>query len=71
LLFLQKLWSGHIILNRNLRYESRADPFIAHQDAMICGNARKKYWHMSKIKWVAIAMPERYFIDNGLYLPGN
>jgi len=44
---------------------------IAHHDAMLCGNARKKYWRMSKIKWVAIAMPERYFIDKGLYLPGN
>jgi len=44
---------------------------IAHRDAMLCGNARKKYWHMSKIKWVAIAMPEKYFIEKGLYLPGN
>ncbi|MDY6905053.1 MAG: hypothetical protein SWH61_10235 [Thermodesulfobacteriota bacterium] len=44
---------------------------IAHRDAMLCGNARKKYWHMSKIKWVAIAMPEKYFIAKGLYLPGN
>jgi hypothetical protein len=34
---------------------------IAHEYAITCGNARKKYWHMSKIKWVAIAMPERYF----------
>ncbi len=42
-----------------------------HHDAMLCGNARKKYWHMSKIKWMAITMPEGYFIDNGLYLPGN
>jgi len=44
---------------------------ITHRDAMFCGNARKKYWRMSKVKWVAIAMPERYFIDKGLYLPGN
>jgi group II intron reverse transcriptase/maturase len=36
---------------------------IGHEDAMLCGNARKKYWHMSKIKWVAIAMPERFFTD--------
>lgn len=43
---------------------------IAHHDAMLCGNARKKYWHMSKIKWVAIAMPERYFTDRGLCFPG-
>ena len=44
---------------------------IAHEDAMLCGNARKKYWRMSKVKWVAIAMPEKYFIAQGLYLPGN
>jgi len=44
---------------------------ITHRDAMLCGNARKKNWRMSKVKWVAIAMPERYFIDKGLYLPGN
>lgn len=44
---------------------------IAHKDAMLCGNARKKYWHMSKIKWVAIATPEKYFIAKGLHFPGN
>jgi RNA-directed DNA polymerase len=44
---------------------------IAHRDAMLCGNARKKYWRMSKIKWVAIAMPENYFVAQGLYFPGN
>ncbi|WP_320040391.1 hypothetical protein [uncultured Desulfobacter sp.] len=32
---------------------------------MLCGNARKRYWRMPKVKWVAIAMPERYFIDKG------
>lgn len=44
---------------------------IDRVNAVICGNARKKYWRMSKVKWVAIAMPECYFIDKGLYLPGN
>ena len=44
---------------------------ISHADAVICGNARKKHWRMSKVKWVAIAMPELYFIKKGLYLPGN
>ena len=43
---------------------------ISHRDAMLCGNARKKYWHMSKIKWVAIAMPESFFADRGLCFPG-
>lgn len=44
---------------------------IAHKDAMLCGNARKKYWRMSKVKWVAVAMPETYFVKKGLFLPGN
>jgi len=44
---------------------------IDHQHAMTCGNARKKHWRMSKVKWVAMAMPEHYFVMNGLYLPGN
>ena len=44
---------------------------ISHRDAMLCGNARKKYWHMSKIKWVAVAMPEKFFISKGVYFPGN
>jgi RNA-directed DNA polymerase len=44
---------------------------IDHFNALICGNARKKHWRMSKVKWVAIAMPEQYFINKGLYLPGN
>ncbi len=44
---------------------------IAHEDAMLCGNARKKYWRMSKVKWVVFAMPEKYFIAKGLNLPGN
>jgi RNA-directed DNA polymerase len=37
---------------------------------MLRGNARKKYWRMSKIKWVAIAMPQSHFTERGLYLPG-
>jgi group II intron reverse transcriptase/maturase len=44
---------------------------IDHEHAATCGNARKKYWRMSKVKWVAIAMPEYYFIKKGLCLPGN
>jgi group II intron reverse transcriptase/maturase len=45
---------------------------IDHQHAATCGNARKKHWRMSKVKWVAVAMPEYYFVVlQGLYLPGN
>jgi group II intron reverse transcriptase/maturase len=44
---------------------------IAHKDAMLCGNARKKYWRMSKVKWVAIALTPRYFFEQGLFLPAQ
>ncbi|BBO83921.1 group II intron reverse transcriptase/maturase [Desulfosarcina ovata subsp. sediminis] len=44
---------------------------IAHKDAMLCGNARKKYWRMSKVKWVAFALPPRYFFERGLFLPAQ
>jgi RNA-directed DNA polymerase len=43
---------------------------IAHEEAMLRGNSLKKYWRMSKIKWVAVAMPQSYFTERGLYLPG-
>ena len=44
---------------------------IAHKDAMRCGNARKKHWRMSKVKWVIIALPNRYFFKQGLFLPAQ
>ena len=44
---------------------------ISRRDAFLCGNARKKMWHMSRIKWVIIALPNKYFLDRGLFLPGN
>jgi len=44
---------------------------IDHKHAVTCGNARKKHWRMSRVKWVVMAMPGYYFIAKGLYLPGN
>ncbi len=44
---------------------------IFRRDAFLCGNARKKMWRMSRIKWEIIAMPNKYFLDRGLFLPGN
>nr|WP_232223130.1 hypothetical protein [Desulfosarcina sp. BuS5] len=44
---------------------------IAHRQAVSCGNARKKHWHMSRVKWVVIALPKEYFFYKGLFLPGN
>ena len=44
---------------------------IAHKDAVRCGNARKKHWRMSKVKWVIFALPNRYFFERGLFLPAQ
>jgi len=44
---------------------------ISLKHAVSCGNARKKMWRMSKVKWVIIALPNKYFLNLGLYLPGN
>jgi RNA-directed DNA polymerase len=57
-------------MNQKTRVANLEKLGIAHEDAMLRGNARKKYWRMSKIKWVAIAMPQSYFTERGLYLPG-
>lgn len=43
---------------------------ISHKYAVSCGNARKKHWRMSRVKWVIIALPNKYFISKGLFLPG-
>ena len=43
---------------------------ISHKYAVSCGNARKKHWRMSRVKWVIIALPKQYFIFLGLFLPG-
>lgn len=43
---------------------------IPHEPAVWCGNARKKYWRMSRVKWVVIALPKSYFLSLGLFLPG-
>lgn len=44
---------------------------ISHKHAVTCGNSRKKHWRMSRVKWVIIALPNKYFLDLGLFLPGN
>ena len=45
---------------------------ISHKHAVACGCARKKHWRMSRVKWVIIALPNKYFLFKlGLYLPGN
>lgn len=44
---------------------------IDRKHAVSCGNARKKHWRMSKVKWVVIALPKQYFFSRGLFLPGS
>jgi len=44
---------------------------ISHKNAMLCGNARKKYWRMSKVKWVIFALSNHYFFERGLFLPAQ
>lgn len=44
---------------------------IDRKHAVSCGNARKKHWRMSKVKWVVIALPKQYFFSLGLFLPGS
>ncbi len=60
-----KQWKNPRTKIRNL--EKRG---VSHRDAVICGNARKKHWRMSKVKWVNIALPKQYFLSLGLFLPG-
>lgn len=61
-----KQWKNPRTKIRNLEKSG-----IAHKDAVLCGNARKKHWRMSRVKWVVIALPKQYFISLGLFLPGN
>jgi len=43
---------------------------IEHRQALFVGCARKGPWRMSKVKWVAFALPRAYFVSLGLFLPG-
>jgi len=43
---------------------------IDHRHALFVGCSRKGPWRMSKVKWVAFALPRAYFVSLGLFLPG-
>lgn len=43
---------------------------IHHRHALFVGCSRKGPWRMSKVKWVAFALPRAYFVSLGLFLPG-
>ena len=63
---LWKQWKNPRTKIRNLLKQG-----ISHWHAVLCGNARKKHWRMSRVKWVIIALPNKYFLDLGLFLPGS
>lgn len=45
---------------------------IYNRQAVTTGNSRKGPWRMSKVKWVIIALQNRYFRHSlKLYLPGS
>ena len=43
---------------------------IYHRHAVFTGCSRKGPWRMSKVKWVAFALPRAHFMCLGLSLPG-
>ena len=57
--------------NRRTRVRNLEKLGISHRNAMLCGNARKKYWRMSRVKWVVFALSDRFFFERGLFLPAQ
>jgi len=44
---------------------------IPHSKAVRVGCSRKGTWRMSKVKWVAYALPRTHLILLALFLPGS
>jgi len=60
-----KQWKNYRTRIRELKKRG-----IPHLKAVLNGCSRKGPWRMSKVKWVAYALPRAYFISLGLFLPG-
>ena len=60
-----KQWKNYRTRVRELKKRG-----ISHSTAVPVGCSRKGPWRMSKVKWVAFALPRAYFISLGLFLPG-
>jgi RNA-directed DNA polymerase len=60
-----KQWKNYRTRIRELKKRG-----ISHSVAIPVGCSRKGPWRMSKVKWVAFALPRAYFISLGLFLPG-
>lgn len=60
-----KQWKNYRTRIRELKKRG-----ISHSNAVPVGCSRKGPWRMSKVKWVAFALPRAHFISLGLFLPG-
>jgi RNA-directed DNA polymerase len=60
-----KQWKNYRTRVRELKKRG-----IPHWKAVFNGCSRKGPWRMSKVKWVAYALPRAHFISLGLFLPG-
>lgn len=60
-----KQWKNYRTRVRELKKRG-----IPHLKAVLNGCSRKGPWRMSKVKWVAYALPRAYFVSLGLFLPG-
>jgi RNA-directed DNA polymerase len=60
-----KQWKNYRTRIRELKKRG-----IPHLKAVLNGCSRKGPWRMSKVKWVAYALPRAYFVSLGLFLPG-
>ena len=55
--------------NRRTRVRELLKRGVFRNQALTTGCARKGPWRMSKVKWVQIALPDRYFVSLGLVFP--
>jgi RNA-directed DNA polymerase len=60
-----KQWKNYRTRVRELKKRG-----IPHLKAVFTGCSRKGSWRMSKVKWVAYALPRAHFVSLGLFLPG-
>ena len=55
--------------NRRTRVRELRKRGIYKEAALKTGCSRKGPWRMSQVKWVMIALPNKYFESNGLVIP--
>jgi RNA-directed DNA polymerase len=55
--------------NRRTRVRELLKRGVSRKSALTAGCARKGPWRMSKVKWVNIALPDKYFASLGLVFP--